>query len=78
MHLEPGWAYRFGAKLKRAGVEVRLRTAKGYGGHGPANTLEFEGGALESECVWINDEDFLKAKIEVASTEPLTNLIEKV
>ncbi len=78
MHLEPGWAYRFGARMKKGGVEVRLRTAKGFGGHGPATALKFADGSLEGECVWTNSANFYKAKIEVDSTEPLSNLVDKV
>jgi len=76
MHLEPGWTYRCGAKLKRP-TTVRFRFAKSYGGHGPALELDLKD-RLESEMVWTNAENFFKAKIEVVSTEPLTNLIEKV
>ena len=78
MHLEPGWTYRFGAKLKKPGTEVRLRAAKGFGGHGPATILKFGDGALEAEQVWTNSENFLKAKIEVVTTVALSDVIEKV
>ena len=78
MHLEPGWTYRFGAKLKKTGTEVRLRAAKGFGGHGPATILKFGDGALETEQTWTNRENFLKAKIEVVTTVALSDVIEKV
>ena len=78
MHLEPGWTYRFGAKLKKTGTEVRLRAAKGFGGHGPATVLKFNDGVLEAEQAWTNSKNFLKAKIEVVTTAALSDVIEKV
>jgi len=78
MHLEPGWTYRFGAKLKKPGMEVRLRVARDFGGHGPATVLKFNDGVLETEQAWTNNENFLKAKIEVVTTATLSDVIEKV
>jgi len=81
LHVEPGWAYRCGAKVKKP-VTVRFRFARGAGGHGPATTLMFPEGSLEAEMVWTNRTSFsdcsAKAKVEVVSTEPIADLIEKV
>lgn len=76
MHVESGWTYRCGAKVKKS-VEVRFRFAEGFGGHGPAITLPLTNGVLEAETTWTNTNGFYKAKVEVVSTEPVSDLIER-